>query len=332
MMALKLLSAFVIGMLAFDPMVARSQNDIAASAPARIEGASDIMPIGTAASGVIREVLVKEGDHVVKGQVLVQFNCRAVDAEVRQREAEAAAADLSLTRLKSGARDEDVAIAMAQVTISEAKADEAEKSFQRLKALQEGTASRARLQETERDSKMSAAQLLEARERLRLLQAGARGEDIIEAEAKKEAALAAVDQARARLDQCTVRALSNGIILTTHVTPGQFISSATPAPLLRMVDDTVLRVRAEVDERDLQKVCLGQRARVTSDGFKGDALSAKVTQINPGMGRRTIQTGDRADRADRDVRELVLTLDSAEKRWPIGLRVLVFFLKCDNAK
>jgi HlyD family secretion protein len=320
----------VMGILTGTPIVAKEagQDDIIASAPGRVEGANDVMPIGTAATGVIREVLVKEGDHVTKGQVLVQFDCRGIEAEVRQREAEVTAADLALTKLQSGARDEDVAIAMSAVTVSEARADEAEKAFQRLKSLQEGIASRARIQETERDTKMAAAQLLEARERLRLLQAGARGEDIIEAEAKKAAAQAAVDQARARLDQCTVRALVNGIILTTNATPGQYISSTAPALLLRMVDDSILRVRAEVDERDLQKVCLGQRAQVTADGFKGASLPAKVTQINPGMGRRTILTGERTERADRDVRELLLTLESGETRWPIGLRVLVFFLKC----
>jgi multidrug efflux pump subunit AcrA (membrane-fusion protein) len=142
--------------------------------------------------------------------------------------------------------------------------------------------------------------------------------------------MAGVDQARARLDQCTVRALSDGIVLTTNVTPGQYISAVTPQLLLRMVDDTVLRVRAEVDERDLRKICLGQRAKVTADGYKGDTLTAMVSQINPGMGRRTILTGERGERADRDVREILLTLDSTSARWPIGLRVLVFLLDCES--
>lgn len=330
MIAQRLRGAVMMVLLAggFTAATGAPQGDIIASAPGRVEGANDVMPIGTAATGVIREVLVKEGDHVSKGQALVLFDCRVIEAEIKQREAEAAAADLNLTRLKSGARDEDVAIAMASVTVSEARADEAERAFQRIRSLPEGIASRARIQETERDSKMAAAQLLEARGRLQLLQAGARGEDIVEAEAKTAAAHAGVEQARARLDQCTVRALVDGRILTTNATPGQYISSASPTLLLRMVDDSVLRVRAEVDERDLQKVCLDQRANVTADGYRGESLPAKVTQINPGMGRRTILTGERTERADRDVRELLLTLEAGETRWPIGLRVLVFFLKC----
>jgi multidrug resistance efflux pump len=312
------------------PVLAKepSQSDLVASAPGRVEGAADVMPIGTAATGVISDVLVKEGDPVKKGQVLVHINCSAIEAEVRQREAELAAADAALHRLKSGARDEEIAIAIAIVAVSQARAEEAEKAFQRLSTLQEGVASRARMFETERDFKMAAAQLLESRQRLRMLQAGARGEDVRESEAKQGSAMAALDQARVRLDQCTVRAPADGRVFVIYVTPGQFIASTAPTVLLKMVDDSILRVRAEVDERDLQKVCPDQRARVTADGFKGVTLAAKVIRINPGMGRRTILTGDKAEKADRDVRELLLTLESVEARWPIGLRVLVFFLKC----
>jgi HlyD family secretion protein len=221
-----------------------------------------------------------------------------------------------------------LAIAISVLRVAEARADEADKAFQRVSSLQEGVVTKARLQEAERDSKMAAAQVLEARQRLRMLQAGARGEDIIEAEAKKAVAAAGLDTARARLDQCTVRSPLAGTVLSTAVTPGQYISATMASPLLKMVDDSILRVRAEVDEHDLQKICVGQRAILTADGFRGVSLSAKVTQINPGMGRRTVLSGDPAEKSDRDVRETLLTLDPSETRWPIGLRVVAFFLKC----
>jgi hypothetical protein len=68
--------------------------------------------------------------------------------------------------------------------------------------------------------------------------------------------------------------------------------------------------------------------QITADGFKGVTLSAKVTQINTGLGRRAILSGNPAEKADRDVRESLLTLESNAIRWPIGLRVLVFFMRC----
>ena len=244
---------FLLG-LAASPMAAElGERDFVAFA--RIEGAGDVIPIGTAAAGTVAEVHVKEGDRVAKGDVLVQIACRALHAEVRQRNAEAAAAEAVLARVRHGARDEEVAIAMAAVKVWEARAEEAERAHQRLLSLAQGIASRARLQEIERDLKTSAAQLLEARARLRMLQAGARGEDVIEAEARRAAAAAAVDQAQARLDECTVRAPVDGTVLMTNVTPGQFVKDPTAlVPLLKMVDDRILRVRAEIDEQDLQKI------------------------------------------------------------------------------
>jgi multidrug resistance efflux pump len=324
------LPGILIVALSASPIVAEPAKDgVVALAPGRLEGASDVIPVGTAVSGIVAELGVKYGDRVTKGQVLVQIDCKAIRAEVRQREAEAMVADVALSRVKAGARDEETAIAMAVVRVAEARAEEAERTYRRLSTLQEGIASRARILEMERDSKMAAAQLLEARMRLRMMEAGARGEDVIEAEAKKAAAIAAVDQALGRLSNCTIVAPIDGLVLMTNVAPGQFVEASVGAgPLLRMVDDGFFRVRAELDEQDLQKVCLAQRAEVTADGWRGVSLPAKVTQISPNMGRRTILSSDRAEKIDRDIRQVLLTLDTKETPWPIGLRVLVSFLKC----
>jgi multidrug resistance efflux pump len=298
-----------------------------ASAPGRIEGASDVISIGTAASGIVEELRVTVGDLVTKGQVLAQISCNVVQVEVRQREAEAMMADAVLSRIKTGARDEEIAIAAAAVQLAEARAEEALRTQQRLSSV-DGVATRARIGESERDSKMAAALLLDARMRLRMLQAGARGEEVIEAEARRAAAAAALEYAQAKLAQCSVRAPVDGMVLTTSAAPGQFVEAAAATPLLKMVDSRVLRVRAEVDERDLQKVCLGQHAEVTSEAFKGLTLSAHVTQMTPGMGRRTMAPGDRIQKGDEDVRQVMLTLTPHEMRWPVGLRVLVHFQKC----
>ena len=104
-----------------------------------------------------------------------------------------------------------------------------------------------------------------------------------------------------------------------NVTPGQFVKeTAASAPLLKMVDDRVMRVRAEVDERDLQKVCLGQRAKVTTDAFKGVSLTAEVTQVSPRIGRRTIPDRRSRRRGGRDIREVMLTFESKTRDGPLG--------------
>ena len=264
------LTAVITVIFIATPSFAKDVDRVVTSAPGRIEGANDIMTIGSAAAGVIKEVLVREGDRVKKDQALVRFNCAGIEAEIKRRDAEAMAFETSFKRIKAGAREEKLSIAAAEVGVSEVRADDADKALQRVRALAEEVMTKARLEETERDAKIAAAQVRIARERLRLLRQGARSEDIIEAEAKFTAALAGAEESRTRLDQCTVRAVRNGIILTTHVTPGQYIASTTPTMLLKMVDDSEYRVRAEIDERDLEKICIDQPAKVTADGHRGN--------------------------------------------------------------
>jgi multidrug efflux pump subunit AcrA (membrane-fusion protein) len=81
---------FIAGLLA--ALSAQSKEldtaDIVASAPGRIEGANDVTQIGVAATGIIEKLFVKAGDRVKAGQVLVQVNCRVIEAEIREREAQ----------------------------------------------------------------------------------------------------------------------------------------------------------------------------------------------------------------------------------------------------
>jgi multidrug resistance efflux pump len=219
---------FSVGLLAALPTAADTA-DIVASAPGRVEGANDIIPIGAAVTGVIERLFVKEGDRIKSGQVLLQVDCKVIEAEIHEREAEVEAADMALKKLKAGARDEELALAVAEVRASKARAEEAKKAYERVQSLPEGVSTRSRLNELERDSKIAEALFLESRERLNMLQAGARGEDVGEAEAKKAAAVAALEHARAELDQCTVRSPIDGVVLATHAMPGQFLTTAAPA-------------------------------------------------------------------------------------------------------
>src|SRR5438046_464938 len=83
----------------------------------------------------------------------------------------------------------------------------------------------ARVLEVQRDARIAAAQLAEARAKLALVQAGPREEDIREVEARCNIAAAELAAARARLDQCSVRAPVDGLVLAVQASPGQFFSA-----------------------------------------------------------------------------------------------------------
>ena len=133
---------------------------------------------------------------------------------------------------------------------------------------------------------------------------------------------------RAKLDQCSIRAPSSGIVLVTNVTVGQFITSTMPMTLITMVDDSSLKIRAEIDERDLSVLCISQRAAVTADGYPGRVVIGTVSALMPRMGRRRVLSGDPAEKSDKDVREVLLALQAPLPDWPIGLRVVVRLERC----
>ena len=149
------------------------------------------------------------------------------------RRALLASSEALAERARNGPRVEEIAVAEAAVGYSTARAEEARKTFERAQALREGVSvTQARVLETQRDARITAAQLEEARARLALLRAGTRVEEVADAKARRDAAAAQVAETQARLDQCFVRAPVDGAVVEIFVTPGQLVSSAVPTPLL----------------------------------------------------------------------------------------------------
>ena len=145
----------------------------------RVEGAAPTMTIGVAVSGIVRNLLVHEGDRVHAAQTLVQLDCRQIEADVQVREARLAAAQATFDRYRNGSRPDEISVGEAAVRYAQARADEAEKALGRAEAMQEGvTVTTARVLEVRRDARIAAAQLEEAQAKLSLLRAGSREEEI----------------------------------------------------------------------------------------------------------------------------------------------------------
>jgi HlyD family secretion protein len=298
------------------------------SAPGRVEGAKDMMSVGTAATGAVAEVLVHNGERVHAGQLLVRIQCEVIEKELEARKAKLGKAEAALARVLHGNRQEEIDIGVANVGLAEARAEEAANRLRRNLALVEGAISKVQIDQAKRDTRITAAQLDENRAKLALLRAGSRQEDILEAQQARDAARSLLEESAERLNYCLVRAPSDGIVLQTLATPGQFISSTIPTTLLRMVDDSVRRVRAEVDERDLSKICVPQRAIIRAEGLPGIEMVAVSESMSAIMSPRTLFIEDRSTNNRRDVREVVLSLSGDASIFPIGLRVMVSFAAC----
>jgi multidrug resistance efflux pump len=322
--------ALLIASLALPlPLFAQS----AFTAPGRIEGAGRPLSIGSAAGGIVAEVLVHEGDRVGAGQLVVKLDCRPLDAEVQARTAHLAAAQATYDRFRNGPRPDEIAVGQAVVGYSQARAEEAKKTLERAEALQEGvTVTTAHLLEVKRDARIAAAQLEEARARLNLLRAGSREEDIRDAKALRDAAAADLEATRARLAQCSITAPAAGTVLDVDVNAGQFLSLAVPQPLLHIVPDGPARVRAEVALHDFTRLCAGQHATIAAETAPSAAIDAQLASIGPAVTTRgrIAAAGMSAAGGSENVIGVLLTLAHGAPALPIGLPVTVRFAACPS--
>lgn len=296
-------------------------------APGRIESATGIMSIGTAASGTVKAVLVHEGSRVHAGEALVTIDCQPIEAEIQARGAQLLAAQAAFDRARNGPRADEIGVGEAAVGYSQARSEEAQKTLERTLAMREGfTVTTAHVLEVQRDARIARAQLAEAQAKLALLRAGTREEDRREAEARRDAAAAELQADRARLDQCSVRAPVDGVVLEVLANPGRFMSLAVPEPLLHMVQDNALRVRADVGLRDLARLCPPQSATVGAEAFPNASIRAQLAAISPAVTRRTIATVG-TDARNTDVVTVLLDLEGGQAL-PIGMPVTVHFGPC----
>jgi multidrug resistance efflux pump len=96
------------------------------------------MSLGVAVSGVVSQVLVREGQRVRATQLLATIDCRPIEADLRGREAQVRSAQATFDRYRIGSRPDEIAVGEAAVRYSTARSDEAGKALERADAMREG--------------------------------------------------------------------------------------------------------------------------------------------------------------------------------------------------
>lgn len=136
-------------------------------------------------------------------------------------------------------------------------------------------------------------------------------------------AQARVTQARAALDQKTIRAPRGGEILQIVAREGEYYNPQGGAVSLRMGDTTKLNARMDVDERDVARIRIGEPAWVIAESFGDRKFPGKVVEIARRMGRKNIRTDDPTEKIDTKILEIVIELEAGRDLIP-GERVKAF--------
>jgi HlyD family secretion protein len=306
----------------------RKADEVLFAAPGRIEGLSDTIAVGAAADGVLKSVYVTENEVVKKGTMLGEVACDDLDAALRTAFAEADAARQARTRLLRGARKEERQVAAKKTAAAKATLLEAKAQLVRQTALfKGGEISRADYDRTNRDFGVANAEFQTALRSERLIDSPPLPEDKARAEAEVLAAESRVQEAQERLKKCAILAPIDGTVLRVDAKPGEPFSTVTPHTLFFLADASGRRVKAEIDERDVSRVAVGQKVVVQAEGLGGEKFAGTVESVSSVMGRKSVFSDDPADKLDRQVLETTINLASQDANvLPIGLRVTVQFL------
>ncbi len=306
---------------------------VAFASPGRVEGASETTQVGAAADGILKAVYVKEGQFVKRGTLLGEIACDELQAGLQTAVAEADGARQTRTRILRGARDEEKKIATEKTAAARATFDEAKSRLEMQRALyQKEQISRASYDQSVRDLGVADANLRTAVRTEELLAAPPLQEEKARADAEVLAAEGRVRTVQERIGKCSILAPIDGTILRVYARRGESFSTVTPRPLFSLADTSSRHIKAEIDERDVDKVWVGQKVVIQADALNGKRLNGSVVRISAMMGRKSISTGDPSDKSDRDILEAVIGLEDSTLSLPIGLRVTVQFLTTSSLR
>jgi HlyD family secretion protein len=314
-----------------------------AVAPGRVQPVSGEIRIAAPVMGVVGEVPVKANDKVFAGEPLVRLNDNEIQARYASAEAQVAtrrrARNAESPSAKAagggggggggwdgeGARKEGAARPRAEDAVSDA--EDAITDAQA--ALDKAAFERRAGSRSDADVEASRAALARAQDRLKAQKAELRKIEAdsplpTQVEGALNIARSDLAVAAAAVEKLTLRAPIGGAVLQMNAKVGELASPAAVQPLVVLGDVSALRVRAELDERDLGEIKVGQPVVVRPAAFRGREFAGKVSFIAPLVEAARNVARDQRNATDVDVVEVLVDVAEAGPL-AVGMKVDVYF-------
>jgi len=244
--------------------------------------------IGANAQGELREILVKEGDHVRKGQLLARIENAQPEADVKAQEAAVYSAEADSSAAEAGMKSADENIRTFQAGLEKDKAD-----LDRMKA--DYDRSQALYNEhllAKQDFDMrkftyEAQQATIRQSEMRVVQARAQRE---QAAANLASAQRRIAQAKANLlrfndllSKRNVTAPLDGVVTNLPVRVGETVvpgvQNSAASTIMTIADMSLITAEIKVDETDIVNVDMAQKADVTIDAIPNKTFTGHVIEI-----------------------------------------------------
>ena len=226
----------------------------------------------------IASVEVMRGDRVAPGAVVARLDTSDSEIAVKDATARLAQARSDLADLKLGRRPEEIDVIAATLASAEAQSADAERALARRQDLfKRGFAAQAELDQalTARDT--TAARVRELEANLAVARLPAREDAIHSAEARVAQGEAALETAKWRLSERTLKAGKAGIVTDLVRRPGEV--AGPQAPVATFLPEGAIKIKLWVPEALFSRVALGGEILVSCDGC-GEPISARVTYLS----------------------------------------------------
>ena len=214
--------------------------------------------VGSQVSGQIKELFADFNSPVKAGQLIARIDPETFQLRVRQAEA-----DLESTRAS-------VAVQKAEVARVTATLMDAQRDLERKKMLVEKNFISA----ADRDKSQATYEVAKAALDVALAQANNSGAVVKQRESQ-------LSQAKVDLERTGIRSPVDGVVVKRSVDTGQTVAASLQAPELFIIAKNLsdMQVETSIDEADVGRIAVGQKATFTVDAFPGRSFSGQVRQI-----------------------------------------------------
>jgi HlyD family secretion protein len=227
------------------------------------------------ASGIVERILVDYGDWVKQGQVLAELDKLELRARVREMNATLLAAQAAAQSAEATLQKNQVEAEGPDLPFLKSAMERAQHLYDQgliAKAVQEDA---EKAYQTALNKQMSA-----------LRSVGVSRAELARAKAQVAQTQAALEQAEENLRNSTIVSPMDGLVLSRNVEVGDAVSSilvlGSQATLVMTLGDVGdVYVLGKVDQADIGKIYLGQRARIVVESFRDKKFEGQVTKIAP---------------------------------------------------
>lgn len=236
--------------------------------------------ISNKTSGELAYLHVNEGSSVQKGDTLAVIDIENATLLLRQAKANRMATEAQYNLMQKGARQEDIEQAESIYKLSEINYNLALNDLKRFEALlQSGSATQKQLDDAKGRADALLLQKSSAADNLTKLRNLIRPEELAQAKARYEQALAAEELAEKQIRDCYITAPLSGMVTKLYFEKGELLQPASA--LLTITDLSRVTMFVYVEQQKIGLINLNNKAELLVDSFPDKVFEGRVVYISP---------------------------------------------------